>query len=85
MELIGLAIFMVAFSYFFPQIFRAFYWMLTLSIMTVGPACVAYLAFMAFGMDVSFTACAIGSFCLLAVPFLSATDPKPRAHRRGRA
>lgn len=81
MELIGLTIFMVAFSYFFPQIFRAFYWMLTLSIMTVGPACFAYLGFMLFDMDVSFKACAAGSFFLFALPFLSATDPKPSRRR----
>lgn len=73
-----LAIFgvMLAFGFFFPTLFRIFYWLFIPLVFTLGPGSFLYLVSAILGWGLSFTAACLVSFIFVALPFTIATSPK---------
>lgn len=67
---------MLTFSWAFPKIFTAFYWLLMLTIFTIGPASFLFLGCLIFGVNLDFGACCMLSFIFAALPFTFATAPR---------
>jgi len=67
---------MLGFGFFFPTLFKMFYWVLILTVFTVGPACFLYLGAALFGADLSFSACCMLSFIFCGLPFTAKTAPE---------
>ena len=64
------------FSWKFPSIFKAAYWLFMLPLYTIGPACFIYLGSMIAGADWSFLSCCIIALVTCAIPFMAWTAPK---------
>jgi hypothetical protein len=67
---------MLAFGFFFPTLFKMFYWVLILTVFTVGPACFVYIAASLFGNGIPFSVCCFLSFLFIGLPFTAKTAPE---------
>jgi hypothetical protein len=70
---------MLAFSWFFPSLFKLFYWMLILTIFTVGPGSFLYIGCMLVGAKIDYAACCMLSFIFVGLPFTYITSPSSSA------
>jgi len=66
---------MFVFGWFFPSLFKLFYWVLILSIFTVGPASFLFLGCLIAGVNLDFGACCTLCFFLVGLPFTYFTSP----------
>ena len=76
MQFLALFGVMLVFGYFFPTLFKLFYWALILSVFTLGPASFLYLGAALCGMDLSFSMCCGICFLFIALPFTAKTAPE---------
>jgi len=70
---------MLAFSWFFPSLFKLFYWVLILTIFTIGPGSFLYLGCMIIGAKIDYSACCMLSFIFVGLPFTYLTSPSSSA------
>ena len=66
---------MLAFSWAFPSIFKVFYWMLILTVFTIGPASFLYIGCAIFGVKLDYAACCMLCFLFVGLPFTYHTSP----------
>jgi|LauGreDrversion4_2_1035121.scaffolds.fasta_scaffold150662_4 hypothetical protein len=66
---------MLVFGWAFPSLFKIFYWLLILTIFSVGPGSFLYLGCLLFGAKLDYAACCMLCLVFIGLPFTYFTSP----------